>query len=37
MITYMSFVLINYYSHTVHVDPLFNNFTQAHSKFFVKT
>ena len=34
--THPSFVPINYHSHTIHVDPLFNNSMQAHLKFLIK-
>jgi hypothetical protein len=36
MVTYLSFVPVNYHSHTMHVDPLFNNPTQAHLKLLIK-
>ena len=36
MATYLSFVPINYHSHTMHVDPLFNNSMQARLKLLIK-
>ena len=36
-VTCLSFVSVNYHSHTMHVDPLFNNPTKAHLKLLIKT
>ena len=36
LVTYLSFVPVNYHSHTMHVNPLFSNPTQAHLKFLIK-
>ena len=36
MVTYLSFVPINYHSHTIHVDPLFNNSMKALLKLLIK-
>ena len=34
--THLSFVSVNYHSHTIHVNPLFNNSLQAHLKLLIK-
>ena len=36
MATYLSFVPVNYHSHTMHVDSLFNNSMQARLKLLIK-
>jgi hypothetical protein len=36
MATYLPFVPVNYHSHTMHVDPLFNNSMQAQLQLLIK-